>query len=58
MDTLAFLSKILPDEGLVVLAEFRNGAMKRHHFIPNIELAAQKVQALDASGAEIGRAHV
>lgn len=53
MDTLAFFSKILPDEGLVVLAEFRNGAMKRHHFIPNIELAAEKVQALDATGADV-----
>ena len=53
MDTLAFLSKILPDEGLIVLAEFRNGAMKRHHFIPNVELASEKVLALDSTGAEV-----
>ncbi len=52
-DTAVFLSKILSDEGLIVLAEFRGGAMKRHHFFPNYELGAAKVHALDASGAEV-----
>jgi hypothetical protein len=53
MDTASFLQKILSDEGLIVLAEFRNGAMKRHHFIPNFEAASEKVHKLDSSGAEV-----
>ena len=53
MDTLSFLSKILADEGLVVLAEFRNGAIKRHHFIPNIELASEKIHTLNNAGADV-----
>lgn len=53
MDTAVFLSKILSDEGLIVLAEFRGGAMKRHHFLPNFDEASKKVQSLNESGADV-----
>lgn len=53
MDTAVFLSKILSDEGLIVLAEFRGGAMKRHHFLPNFDEASKKVHALNDTGAEV-----
>ena len=52
-DTAVFLSKILSDEGLIVLAEFRGGAMKRHHFLPNFDEASKKVHALNDTGAEV-----
>lgn len=52
-DTAVFLSKILSDEGLIVLAEFRGGAMKRHHFLPNFDEASKKVQSLNESGADV-----
>ena len=47
MITAVFLSKILSDEGLIVLAEFRGGAMKRHHFLPNFDEASKKDQSLN-----------
>ncbi len=51
--TAVFLSKILSDEELIVLAEFRGGAMKRHHFLPNFDEASKKVHSLNESGAEV-----
>lgn len=53
MDTAVFLSKILSEEGLIVLAEFRGGSMKRHHFLPNFDEASRRVKALNDSGAEV-----
>lgn len=51
--TAVFLSKILSDEGLIVLAEFRNGAMKKHHFLPTYDEASKRIHALNESGAEV-----
>lgn len=53
MDTAAFLSKILSDEGLICVPEFRNGAMKRQHFSPNFDAASAKIKQLNDSGAEV-----
>jgi hypothetical protein len=53
MDTESFFPKILSDEGLIVLAEFRNSSFRKHHFLPNFEAAAAKVKQLDSTGAEV-----
>lgn len=53
MITAVFLKKILPDEGLIVLAEFNGGGMKRHHFCPNFDEASKKIHELNNSGAEV-----
>lgn len=48
MDTIQFLSHVLPDEGLYCLAEFfPNGAVK-HHFYQDLGVAAKAVPAIDS----------
>lgn len=54
MDTKQFLEAILPDEGYIVLAEFRRGSKAPlHHFFESVEDAAEAVQRLDAKGSDV-----
>lgn len=54
MDTKSFLEEILPSEGYIVLAEFKqNTSYPVHHFYTDVETAAEEAHALDAKGSDV-----
>ena len=54
MDTQEFLEHILPDEGFIVLADFRTGEkFPKQHFYTSFSDAAEAVQALDVGNHSI-----
>lgn len=55
MDTTTFLKKILPEQGLYVLAAFRNGLDKApaHSVFDSIEQLASAARAIDSRGIQV-----
>ena len=54
MDTRSFLEEILPTEGVIVLAEIKQGTKYvNHHFFDDIDSAADFAKQLDTKGSDV-----